>query len=196
MPPPVMLPSIAPSPMSLTAIAAPAPKREHADSINFSPLGLLIGAYALGYEHLFPGGHGLILEGGYAASSGSGGSAYSMSGTVGYRWHWRGQQNSGFLGVNLSQGFGRGTGTIDDNGKMSSIGVDVTATTLTANVGKRWMIGDSVNVTLRIGAGYGRYAVHTDSMDPDAKAAEKVVNDLLTRIPVAVDGELSIGYVF
>lgn len=67
---------------------------------------------------------------------------------------------------------------------------------VTANIGKRWMITDNINITFRIGAGYGNYSVSTDSTDPDAKDVVKAVDDLLHFLPVAFDGELSAGYNF
>jgi hypothetical protein len=184
---------IAPAPMP-----APAqPKAEKADSINFSPLGLLFGAYSLGYEHLWNGEHGLILEGTFAHQTGTDTSSSSVGGAVGYRWHWRGQQNSGFLGITAAQGFGSADAAIfDSDNKMQKFKLDVAATSLTANIGKRWMLGDAFNITLRFGLGWAHYAVHAQTTDMDAKAAEKKVNDLLALFPVGIDGELSVGYVF
>ena len=73
---------------------------------------------------------------------------------------------------------------------------DATArlTSLTGNIGKRWTIRDAWNVTLRLGA--GRYAVEGSESDPDAQEAEDLFKDILTLFPVAIDGELSVGYNF
>ncbi|HUH04452.1 MAG TPA: hypothetical protein VML75_20795, partial [Kofleriaceae bacterium] len=66
----------------------------------------------------------------------------------------------------------------------------------TGNIGKRWAWDSGLNVTLRVGAGYGNYGISTDSEDPDAQEAVALVDDLLTLIPIALDGELSVGYAF
>jgi hypothetical protein len=36
----------------------------------------------------------------------------------------------------------------------------------------------------------------TTSTDPDAQTAVKFVQDILTLLPIAFDGELSVGYTF
>ncbi len=170
---------------------------EKTDSINFSPLGLLFGSYSLGYEHLWNGEHGLIIEGSFSHQTGTDTSATSAGGAIGYRWHWRGRQDSGFLGVTASQGFGTADAALfDANHQMSKWKLDVRATMLTANIGKRWMVTDALNITLRFGLGWAHYAVHAQTSDMDAKAAEKKVNDLLTLFPIGIDGELSVGYTF
>ena len=54
-----LIPSIALADEPLTVEA----KAEKINTINVSPLGVLVGDYALTYEHLFGGHHGLIAEG-------------------------------------------------------------------------------------------------------------------------------------
>ena len=169
---------------------------ERANSINVSPLGLVVGSYAANYERLMPGGHGIILEGGYSRSTADDSSAASGGAAVGYRWHWRGKQNSGFAGVTLAYYAGTGEGTVTTGDMSETFDVDTRSLTLTANLGKRWAWDNGLNVTLRLGAGYGNYSVSTDSTDPDAQDAVELVDDLLTLIPIAIDGELSIGYTF
>lgn len=183
-----------PAQPSVTTIA-PAPA-EKENSINISPLGLLFGSYALGYEHLFDGEHGLIVEGTFSRSSGDNSSSYGVGGAIGYRWHWRGKQNSGFLGLTAAQSFGHGEGTVDVDGGMETFGVAVRATSVTANIGKRWMITDNLNATIRFGLGWAHYSVEAETDNPDAKKAEKIVNDALALFPVGIDGELSLGYTF
>ncbi len=173
---------------------------ETVNSVNVSPLGVLAGSYGVTYERLMPGGHGGIVEGTLSRSSSDGSSATSGGLTVGYRWHWRGRQNSGFLGINA--GYARGTGngsittTVNNVETKKNFDLSIGVFALTANVGKRWMLTDNINITFRIGAGYGNYSVTTESTDPDAKDAVKAVDDLLRFLPVAFDGELSAGYNF
>ena len=171
--------------------------KERANSINVSPLGLLAGSYSANYERLFSGHHGLLLEGQYIRASDDDASSTHGGGGIGYRWHWRGRQNSGFLGATLAYTKGSGEGTVSITGSDDkTFDVDVSVLQLTGNIGKRWAWDSGLNITLRFGLGIGDYNVTTDSMDPDAEAAVKLVDDILTLFPVAFDGELSIGYTF
>lgn len=195
--------------LSLVAVSVPAAARaetadvqpvlaeqeEPKNSINISPLGALVGNYALTYERLFGGSHGLVVEGigGFASNDSS--SASQLGGAVGYRWHWSGRQNSGFLGVMVAQGIGSGEVTITENGQSMTHAMSVRSTTVTGNVGKRWMIGPA-NVTLRVGLGWGNYTAKVKSDAPGAQDAEKLMNDLLAFLPIGFDGELSVGYTF
>src|SRR5262245_60287862 len=82
--------------------------KDPTNSINLSPLGVAFGNYALTYERLLGGSHGLVVEGILTRSSGDDGDSTQFGGAAGYRWHWRGRQNSGFLGIMFAQGFGSG----------------------------------------------------------------------------------------
>jgi hypothetical protein len=167
-------------------------KSEPANSINVSPLGVLVGDYALTYERLFGGSHGVIVEGIGSRSAGDAGSSLQFGGGVGYRWHWRGRQNSGFLGLMVAQRFG--SGTVTTNGMEHDL--SVRSTTVTANIGKRWALTPQVNVTFRIGAGYGKHVATAKDDTMEAKQAEELMNDILSFLPIGFDGELSVGYAF
>jgi hypothetical protein len=178
---------------SLTA-QAPA---EKTDSINVSPLGLLFGTVAVTYEHLWNDQHGLILEGEGSRSANDTGSAMEGAVGVGYRWHWSKAQSSGFLGIMAERSLlGSGTVTVDDNGQAMTYKAKVSSTSLTLNIGKRWMLSDSLNLTLRFGVGRGWYSAQVTSDGPHAMEAEQTATARLSVIPVALDGELSLGYTF
>lgn len=181
-------PSLAHADEPLTVTA----KAEKDNTINISPLGALVGDYALTYEHLFGGHHGLIVEGLGSRNAGDEGSSLQFGGGVGYRWHWRGRQNSGFLGLMVAQRFGTGSVTVND----VTHDMSVRSTTVTANIGKRWALTPAVNVTFRIGAGWGNHVATAKEDTMEAKAAEKTMNDILSFLPVGFDGELSVGYAF
>ena len=168
---------------------------EKENSINVSPLGLLLGSYHLNYERLIGGYHGFLVEADFANFSDDDSSSKSFGGSVGYCYHWSGEQDSGFVGVNAGHQRGTGEATLN-TGSMKTFDVDTSVTHLTANVGRRWAWNSGFNITLRIGAGWGNYNITTDSQDPEAQEAVELVDDLLTLLPVAVDGELSIGYAF
>jgi hypothetical protein len=163
--------TVAPSATEPLAVTTAAPVERH-HSLNANPMGVLFGSYGLTYEYL-SGGNGLLVEGGLSHSGGDDASSTSYGGAVGYRWHWRGRQNSGFLGANVGFYGGTGRATIDDgSGTPESFDMTVQSLQVVMNVGKRW---------------------HTD---PDAQEAVEMVQDILDFIPIALDGELSLGYSF
>lgn len=187
-------PAAAPPADPLAAEPAPAEKD---DSINVSPLGLLFGNVNLTYEKLFHGTHGLIAEIGFGRNSGEMGDEAHGAAAIGYRWHWRGRQNSGFLGVTLTQAFGAGEMVYDpDTAGERRYEMNTRSTMLTANVGKRWMLGDDFNITLRFGLGWGHHVATAEEDTAEAKMAEEDMNDLLSLLPVGAEGELSVGYNF
>lgn len=171
-----------------------------ANSVNLSPLGALSGTYALNYERLFNGGHGLLVEGVYVNRSSEDTNSNSLGGAVGYRWHWNGTQDSWFTGLNIGYTSGTGdalvTSTVNGETTEQKFDVDVKAFTTTVNIGRRWAWSSGLNVTFRVGAGYGSYNVSTDSDNELAQEAVQIVDDLLTILPIALDGELSIGWNF
>ncbi len=189
-------PTIAAAQPAPSVVAQVSPEAAPTNSINISPLGVLVGNYALTYEHLWNGTHGLIVEGIGSLASNSDSSSYQAGAGVGYRWHWRGKQNSGFLGVMVAQSIGGGEVKVTENGQTMSYAMNVRSTTVTGNVGKRWMIGDAFNITLRFGLGWGHHVAEAKVNDQEAKDAEKTLNELLAFIPIGFDGELSVGYTF
>jgi hypothetical protein len=183
-------------------LVAPQPPKEN--SINGSPLGILYGAYSLNYERLVSGTHGFMIEGNFSHSTGTstinGDQTSSKSllygGGVGYRWHWSGQQQSGFLGLMAGYTVGTGSGTVTDAAGTNEFDLTIKAPWVVANIGKRWQWDNGLNITFRIGAGWAKYTVSSNSTDPQAQDAVKALQDLLTLIPIALDGELSLGYTF
>ena len=173
--------------------AAPA---ERTMSINIDPLGAIQGYYGGNFEWLH-GSNGLVVEADYWHSANDVASAGGGGAHVGYRWHWRGRQNSGFLGLMVGGGYGTGTGTVTPSGGQPMT-YDMTINTLevTADIGKRWQLDNGLNITFRIGAGYASRTASTTSTDPDVQQATKDFQDVLAFLPIALDGELSLGYSF
>jgi|JI10StandDraft_1071094.scaffolds.fasta_scaffold108125_4 hypothetical protein len=169
-------------------------RRERAHSINVNGGRALLGEYVVNYEYL-AGHHGAIVEGGAAHDADGATSATTFGAAAGYRLHWRGRQNSGFVGVMAGFYVGSAATTTGGDDPMA-VDLTVTELSLTANVGKRWQLANGLNVTWRIGGGYARRWVSTSSDDPDVAAAAQTVEDVLAFLPIAVDGELSLGYSF
>jgi hypothetical protein len=173
--------------------AAPA---ERTVSINVDPFGAIQGYYGGNVEWLH-GSNGVVVDADYWHSANDVASAGGAGGHVGYRWHWRGRQNSGFLGLMVGGGYGTGTGTVTNNAGQSMT-YDMTINTLevTADIGKRWQLDNGLNITFRIGGGYAQRTASTTSTDPDVQQATKDFQDVLAFLPIAFDGELSLGYSF
>ena len=171
-------------------------RTEKDDSINVSPFGLLFGNLYVTYER-FNKGHGLIVDVGFGRTANDSGDESHGALGVGYRWHWRGRQNSGFLGVMLHQTYGHGEMTYNP-GAADEMSYDMTvrSTMLTGNIGKRWMLGDSLNITLRLGLGLGHHVASAEADTEEAREAEEDMNALLSLLPIGFDGELSLGYNF
>lgn len=187
-------PAAADIPAMTPAITAAPPEKTM--SINVDPFGIWQGYYGGNFEWLH-GAHGIVVAADYwmasnDTSSTNGGGAYA-----GYRWHWRGRQNSGFLGVMVGGGYGSGQATVT-NGAGQQMSYDLTVNTLevTANIGKRWQLDNGLNITFRIGGGWASRSVTTTSSDADAQKAASDLQDALAWLPIALDGELSLGYSF
>jgi hypothetical protein len=96
----------------------------------------------------------------------------------------------------IAHDLGQGTATESDGTTTMSYPMSLSSTSITANIGKRWMLTDHVNVTARIGLGWAHYEVASKDTSADAQNAVQVTNALLTLFPIGVDGELSVGYTF
>lgn len=167
------------------------------NSVNISPLGVLFGSYALNFEHLVDGRHGLIAEGQFSSSSNEDAKSTSFGAGIGYRYHWSGSQDSGFVGAMAAYQVGTGNATVTtSSGGTQSFDLGISAASVTANIGRRWAWEGGFNVTLRFGVGRAWYDISSDSSDPNVQEAIRFTDALLNALPVALDGELSIGWIF
>jgi len=186
----------APAPAAAVAAQQPEAPTEKTISINLDPGGALQGYYGGNVEWLH-GSHGLLVQGSFFHKTSDDSSVSGFGGKVGYRWHWRGRMNSGFLGLNASLDLGSATKTTTDMaGQMMTSDLSVRTIAVTADIGKRWQLDNGINVTFAIGAGWANRTVSTSSNDPTDKQAAKDIEDLLAFLPIAFDGELSLGYSF
>ncbi len=98
--------------------AAPAEEAasgEKVHSANFNVLGPLYSSYTFNYVYLMEGTHGFLVEPGLQLNSNSDSDYMTYGSTVGYRWHWDGVQDSGFLGLNVVYYVGSGTVEVSDS---------------------------------------------------------------------------------
>ena len=162
------------------------------NSVNFSPIGFMFGSYALNYERLIDESHGFLGELSYSSSSKEGSSSTSSGLRLGYRWHWSKSQNSGFLGAMLAYDMGTTEQTL--NGTKYDL--TLSAPSVTVNIGRRWAWTSGFNVTLRFGVGRAFRTLSTSDKSDEAQEAIAEANEILDALPVTLDGELSIGWIF
>jgi hypothetical protein len=166
-------------------------ERQH--TVNFG-MGTLWDSPSLTYEYLAAGGHGLLLGVNAFYARHDTGAGLGAGASVGYRWHWSGRQDSGFLGLNAGFDRDRSPMRITTDGMSEDAIVHTSTFYLVGNIGKRWMIRDRVNITARLGAGMAVRRLDTDA--EEAKPLVGVMETLLGLVPVTLDGELSVGYSF
>jgi len=163
------------------------------NSLNLSPIGFLFGAYSVNYERLIGGSHGFISEFSYLSSK-SGGFSTTTSGLrAGYRWHWSQSQNSGFVGAMLAYENGSTTMETSERNKYD---VTLSAPSVSFNIGRRWAWTGGFNITLRLGVGRAFRTLSTSGKSSEADAAIDEAEAYLNKIPVTIDSELSVGWVF
>jgi len=151
------------------------------DSINVHPLPLLIESIIVTYEHIFPGGHGLIIEPygnfGVHTPESETRSQWWAGAAVGYRWHWSETQTSGFLGVHAGGGYGggRAAGAASDPERRTETAIHWF---VVPNIGGRIALSSSLNLTIRGGVGYADY----DFVEvPDEEGTEGIPTSILLR---------------
>lgn len=177
----------------VTLVTAAPDAIEHPHSVNLG-IGTLWGSPSVTYQHLFRGGHGLLIGANAFYASHEIGTGMGAGGSVGYRWHWSERQDSGFLGLHAGFDRDRSPMRITINEMTEDALVHISTFYLVGNVGKRWLLGDRINITARIGGGLALRRLSTDA--DDAEPLVGVMQGLLGLVPITVDGELSVGYTF
>jgi hypothetical protein len=162
-----------------------APDRTISINLDAAPA-LLHGMYGGNVEWLH-GAHGVLVEGNYGQDAQQL-IASAFRTTAGYRYHWNGRMDSGFVGVNAS--YASVTSTSDHSDSLTFRTVSVLG-----NVGKRWQLDNGMNFTARCGFGIAWGKLTTSS---DDQFVMEEVADLDARNDIAVvwDSELSVGYSF
>jgi hypothetical protein len=162
------------------------------NSVNLNPIGFLFGAYSVNYERLIDGSHGFIGELSYSSSTSDNSSTSAFGFRAGYRWHWSQSQNSGFVGAMLAYENGTAEQTIEG----SKYDVTLSAPSVSLNIGRRWAWTGGFNITLRFGVGRAFRTLSTSDKSEEAQEAITELNKLLDAIPVTLDSELSVGWIF
>ncbi len=178
------------------APASPAPEPVSAprNVVSLSPLGLVLGRIRLNYERLFADRHGFLIEAVVTPEVFTGFDFVRAGGGLGYRWYWNGPATSGFVGghIALEQGAGSLKVALDDEERVYQ--GRVRRLSIVPVVGKRWVFTQHLLMTLRIGVGYAA-ARYKPDVASDPKAVE-LLRDWSQKVPIAIEGELSLGYRF
>lgn len=195
-------PEVAPAPKSVAvaevAVAAPIDPATRGQSLSFGVVGL--GDYAVIYTHSVAGGFAVVGEAfaQYSTSENGGGTA-GGGGQLGARWYTNGTQRSWFVGMMAGYDGGRTTAIAVGNSSGAVVRrtyvLPYTRWRVTANFGRRWVFGPGFALTARVGVGKGErsYSMGSDvAANGEAAAQESLYNFL----PISLDAEASIGWVF
>lgn len=172
-------------------LEAASPDAENA--LNVCPGGLAMGIVAVNYEHLFPGGHGLMVRYDYEEVPGdytdakieATGRAWFLN----YRWHVEERIDSLYFGPYLRHRVYDGSGKAEGE----TFDFKITEQTLGLNVGRRWMWKSGLNLNLAFGYG----AMQIDRERPDDAVMKKRIREFEEEYGLSpLYGELSLGYVF
>jgi hypothetical protein len=164
------------------------------NSINFNPLGIVLGTIGGNYEHLFGQKHGIMIYGAFPAGFGFGtGSGVSVE--LQYRYHYFRKQNQ--IGLN-SPFWGpfvyyeKSEGEVKDN-NGTKYNVNIEYCKAGASWGRRWIWGNTFNLVFKIGYGLPLYAKYNWS--PTTPDQVETIEAMTTAL-AGIDGELTIGFAF
>ncbi len=175
------------------------------NAIGLGPSISLVQGMSLSYERMLGEEHALNLSARHGFQSIADAIFMWKAGLmVGYRWHWSGGQDSGFVGVDLGAFTGEGTRfVLDDNSPDPGVAeVSTYQVALIGSVGRRFAWDNGFNITLRVGAGVAAEWFTATAILVEQTALEKHIDDLNERSRdeftdwLAYDAELSIGYSF
>jgi hypothetical protein len=152
-----------------------------------------LGPFTLSYEWIVDDHWGIFVEGHFLHFHGHPVHINVTGGAAGVRYHFFGLRHSPFVGI--AGGYHHGFGRIDHVGGQA-LPVTASQPFVVAHAGYRWVWPFGLNVTVRIGAGYGPYEVHGSDGTPEADAAVLAAREAIGFTPVAIDSELSVGYSF
>lgn len=164
-------------------------------AINFCPVALALGIYSMNYERLLNEHHGIMVRADYEsipktytdANINVGGKAAILN----YRYHVKGGLNSCFIGAFSRYRVYNGDGKLDE----ATFDFKLSEVTVGANVGRRWILRNGLNLTFAVG--YGFFMDKQSPADLSEGASESVhqfKNDY--DLYNGLFGELSIGYAF
>lgn len=171
------------------------PRSEFTQAVNFCPGGVIFGVYAVNYEYLVNGHHGLIARFDYEDIPKSYTDAdiesYGMSYMLSYRYHFRGEMASEHLSAFARYKEYTGEGTLEGTG------FDFNTPQLTFGLagGKRWAWNSGFNLNVMFGYGF-------DSSDREITPHTQAIEDRMDEYEDTYEfdggflGEISIGYAF
>jgi hypothetical protein len=171
---------------NFTSTSTVGPQIAAANTLNISPISLVLGSINGNYEHLFAGRHGIFVEGGYGIDNkkGYGG---------GYRFHYRKETKnniiSSYLGFFIKWQYASTNFEDDDE----SYDLEFRILTAGFNWGTRYDLWGPLNFAWRIG--YGIPFKTEFNWAPQKHDKYKTI-EALVKIFTGIDSEVSIGIAF
>lgn len=196
-PAPVEPPPVAVVAKPTPPVEVPPVQRNH--SVNINPLGLAVGDYAVNYQWRFAASHALVGELTATWSTADDGTTRGFGGQVGYRYLSNGTQNSWMFG--MMAGYDGGNTNVRTSATSGGLTVariydlPYTRWRVTGTVGRRWVFGPGLNVTARMGVGAGKRA-YAQGGNAEANQQAATMEMVVNFLPVALDSEISLGWVF
>ncbi len=171
------------------------PRKEFKYTISACPFGIAFGIFSINVERLVSDNHGQVFRVDYEnvpktytnADIESNGWAFIYN----YRYHFKPEMNSIFVGAYSRYRFFNGTGTIDGE----EFDFKLPDFTLGLNLGKRWAWNSGLTATVAFGYGYSWMSRSLDDSTPEK---EQAIDDWEKAYDFASPfyGEVSIGYSF
>jgi len=164
-------------------------------AVNFCPGGIIFGIYAINYEYLVNGNHGLVARFDYENVSETLSEdtmeANGYAFTFNYRWHFSEAMESFYIGSYVRYKQYQG----DATDGATKFDFTLHEYTLGLNAGKRWVWNSGFNINCAFGYGISKLNKETNptSSSIDSKLDEFIDN--YTFIDPFY-GEISIGYAF
>jgi len=205
--PPV--PVAPPAPVTVaasTAVEVPVYLRKH--SVNGSFAGVRLFDYGVNYQWMFAPGHALLgeLTWTYSDSEDSG-RTMAVGAQAGYRFYFSRTQEGYFTGLlagwdtGTTEAISSSTATVSTDLGPSSMTVTRrfqlpnSRWRVTAQLGRRWIIGPGLNLTARVGIGPGKRKFARGG-DPVADRMAEDIEAIINFLPISLDAETSVGWVF
>lgn len=174
-------------------------------AVGISLNNLFFGAFAANFEMLLSGRHGVMLEGSYLPVSSGSTSSDIYSSSLHYRFHFTEGLDTWFIDGYGKFGTGSGTGTSG----IHPFTIEMNATAIGANIGKRFMFGPGFTITARFGYGLvwsnltgkltdtsGLSQTEIDTGNADIDLAIDEVLKPIVKFTFQFDTGLAIGYAF
>ena len=164
-------------------------------SVNTCPLGVAFGIYSVNYQYLLNQKHGLVFRVDYESAPGEYSDAkiegYGTAIVLNYRYHFKHELNSHYVGVFSRSRIYKGEGNLSG----TNFNFNLPEQTVGGIIGKRWVWNSGFNINFLTGYGYTlkrrNITPYSAEINERVKGFEEKYNFLNSFL-----GEFSLGYAF